>query len=110
MHEHGVVSHAFNALREAAGGRQIKEVTVALGPGMQREATVAAWDHMAEGTTVAAAIVNWQTVGDLLQCLECATEFRGERIDTCPRCSGVALVVEAAAEIAIEDWVLEESG
>ena len=109
MHEHGVVSHAFNALREASGGRRVEAVTVALGPGMQREATIAAWEHMAESTNVAGATVNWLTVDDLLQCLTCATEFRGEPTDSCPKCAGVALVVEAAAEIAIEDWVLEAS-
>ena len=109
MHEHGVVSHAFNALREASNGIRVKAVKVALGPGMQREATVAAWNHMAESTNIADAAVDWQTVNDLLRCLSCANEFQGDRTDPCPLCAGVALVVEAAAEIAIEDWVLEES-
>ncbi|MCP4964257.1 MAG: hydrogenase maturation nickel metallochaperone HypA [bacterium] len=75
---------------------------------MHREATIAAWEHIAAGTTIGDANVEWIGVRHQMRCLTCAAEFPGEHADPSPRCSNVGLVVESAPQIAVEDWVLEE--
>lgn len=104
MHERGPVAAAIASLKDLAG---IERIEVALGPLMEAPVARAAWEHIVEGTDLEDVGVEWTRASDLLACLSCATEYRGEKLDTCPMCGGDGLVVEHALDVEVR--ILEVS-
>lgn len=101
MHEQGLLAAAAAALAETG---VITEVTIAIGPGVDPDSAASAWRTAVRATPLAGAHVHWRRARDLLRCLDCAHEYRGDRLTRCPRCGQDGLVVEPAPELAIEDW------
>lgn len=104
MHEAGLLNAAVAAVITAAGDRQVREVTLAIGPGVDRGAAEQAWRHAAEGGAAAKAAVHWESASDMLACLDCGVEYFGDRLTRCPACDSNGLVVTPAREIEIVDW------
>lgn len=98
MHERGPIAAAIESLAEFD---QLARIEVALGPSMEQPVAEAAWEHIVEGTALQSVDVEWTTVSDLLACLVCAAEYRGEKVDVCPECGGDGLVVEPAMDVDI---------
>lgn len=105
MHERGVIGLVVHELLADAGGRPVGTVTVEVGPDVSMEAACAAWESAAEGTVAATAAVSWVTRPHGLRCFECGLGYRGDRLDSCPGCGGNGLVVEAAPEARLAQWM-----
>lgn len=105
MHEWGLVHAAASALTEASAGVPLARVVFEIGPGMDSEAVAAAWTSTVEGSGLAGAEVRWEQAQDALACLSCGSDFRGNALTRCARCGGTGLVVTAAPEIAIVEWI-----
>lgn len=104
MHETGLLHAAVAALADAADGRPIAEVTLAIGPGVDPDAAAHAWSAAVPGTPAAQAAVTWIRAEDGLTCLTCGRDYTGDRLSRCPRCAGNGLVVAPAPEIEILGW------
>lgn len=59
MHEHDLISDVIETVRSLSGGREIRTVEIALGPGANRVEAAQAWDSLTAGTPLAGAHVNW---------------------------------------------------
>lgn len=104
MHEAGLLTAAVAAVCDAAGSQPVREVTLALGPGIDRGAAAQAWRIAVAGGPLAGAAVRWESTGDLVQCLTCGEQYAGDAVTACPSCGGDGLVVQPAPELAIVQW------
>jgi Zn finger protein HypA/HybF involved in hydrogenase expression len=98
VHERGPIASAIASLE---GLDRPQRIEVALGPSMERSVAVAAWEHLVDGTALGDVAVEWTSAFDLLACLVCSAEYRGEKVDTCPECGGDGLIVEPALDVDI---------
>lgn len=104
MHEAGLLRGAVAALVEAGAGRPVRTVVLAIGPGVDLDAAVAAWQSATAGTGLAGSRVDWQRAADRLRCFDCGHEYDGRPLDPCPACGADGLVVAPADELAVVDW------
>jgi hydrogenase nickel incorporation protein HypA/HybF len=95
---------AVTALVEASGGRPVRSVVLAAGPGVDVESAAAAWRVAAGGTCLDGASVRWQRTVDVLRCFDCGREYDGQAVDPCPMCGGNGIVVAPADELAVVAW------
>lgn len=104
MHERAAVNAAAAGLLEATGGR-VREVFAVCGPGVDPEVARSIWLEAVDGTPAAAADLVFSPGLDLLRCLDCGIEYAGGKLDRCQACGGDGLVVAAAPEFEVHDWV-----
>jgi Zn finger protein HypA/HybF involved in hydrogenase expression len=104
VHEAGLVRAAVAALVDAAAGRPMRTVVLAVGAGVDVDAAATAWRTAAIGTCLEATEVDWQRASDRLRCFACGIEYDGEPLDLCPSCGGTGIVVTRAPELAAVDW------
>lgn len=106
MHEPGLVRAAVAALAEAAGGRPLRTVTLAVGAGVDFASAAMAWETAAAGTCLEGCQVEWQRARDRLRCFSCGQEYDGAPLDMCPSCGGSGIAIEQAPELAALDWTI----
>jgi hydrogenase nickel incorporation protein HypA/HybF len=104
VHEAGLVRAAVAALVDAAGGRPMRAVVLAVGAGVDVDSAAAAWQLAAAGTGLEGASVTWRRCHDTLRCFTCGREYEGDALARCPSCGGTGIVVARAAEIAVLEW------
>lgn len=105
MHEAGLLAAAVSALAEATGGRPVRTVVLAIGPGVDPGSAAAAWHTAARGTCLHGSEVEWRRAEDGLRCFACGRDYHGAGpLQPCPSCGGNGIVVEPADELAIVDW------
>jgi Zn finger protein HypA/HybF involved in hydrogenase expression len=104
MHEIGLLHAAVAELTARCDTDAVRQVRVAIGPDVDRAVAEAAWANAAAGTPAEGAVVTWERALNTLCCLDCGGLYPGGRLDRCPRCGGDGLVVDAAPELALEDW------
>jgi len=104
MHEAGLVRAAVATLDGAAAGRQVRTVVLAIGPGVDLDATAAAWRAAVTGTRLDGAQVEWRRAFDRLRCFTCGREYDGGPLELCPSCHHTGIVVAPAPELAALDW------
>lgn len=103
MHEAGLLNAAVSALAER-NEESVRTVVLAVAPTVDIDAARAAWDAAAAGTVLSGAQVSFTTALDTLSCLDCATQYDGTRLTSCPQCGGNGLVVHEAHEVEIVSW------
>lgn len=107
MHELARVAEAAVALASLAGDGRVSSVTLALSPETDVTVVEQAWSSATVGATEDAVLVcNVQEHG--LSCLECGTDYHGDKLTPCPTCGGNGLIVDRAPEVELVDWDLEE--
>ena len=104
MHERAAVTRAIGDLLRVTGGR-VSQVYATFGPGVDPGVVQGIWDETVRDTPAASAELTCEQAMDLLRCLDCEAEYGGSRLDTCPGCGGIGLVVRNAPEFAVHDWV-----
>ncbi|WP_239334279.1 hydrogenase/urease maturation nickel metallochaperone HypA [Frankia sp. CiP3] len=105
MHEAGLARAAVAALVDASAGARVRTVVLAIGTGVDIDAAAAAWHGAATGTCLEASHVEWRNAADRLRCFACGCEYDGGRLDPCPSCGGNGIVIAAADELAVVDWM-----
>lgn len=105
MHEQELMADALETLRILARGSSVREVEIALGPGVDREDAERAWEALSRDTPLADVHVVWERAVDLLRCGECGHEYTGDRLESCPYCGGDGLVIEPTAPVSVGRWV-----
>lgn len=103
MHESGLLSSAVAALAERTEA-PVSRVVLAVAPSVDPDAARAAWDAAAHGTRLAGAVLEFRPALDTLACLDCPTEYGGDRLTVCPACGSNGLVVHEAHELEIVGW------
>jgi Zn finger protein HypA/HybF involved in hydrogenase expression len=104
VHEAGLVRAAVAALADAAGGRPVRSVVLAVGAGVDVDSAAAAWQVAAAGTGLEHASVTWRRCDDRLRCFSCGREYDGDALARCPSCGDSGIVVARAAEIGVAEW------
>ncbi len=104
MHEAGLVRAAVAALADAAAGRPMRTVVLAVGSGMDVDSATAAWQAAAAGTCLEGTRVEWRRASDRLRCFTCGCEYDGEPLNPCPFCDSNGIVITRAAELTAVDW------
>ena len=106
MHEQELMADALETLRVLADGGPVREVEIALGPGVNREDAIRAWDAVSEDTPLANTHVIWEAAVNLLRCGDCGHEYTGDRLDSCPYCGADGVVIEPASPVSVGRWVV----
>ena len=104
MHEPGLVRAAVAALVDAADGRPVRTLTLAVGTGVDLASAATAWQAAAAGTCLERCQVRWQRSPDRLRCFTCAHEYDGEPLEKCPSCGNSGIVITRAPELTVVDW------
>lgn len=105
MHEQELMVEVLETLRILAGGISVREVEIALGPGVDREDAERAWEALSEDTPLADAHVVWEQALDLHRCGDCGHEYTGDRLESCPYCGADGVVIEPAVPVSLGRWV-----
>ena len=106
MHEQELMADALETLRILTDGGRVREVEIALGPGVNREDAIRAWNAVSADTPLADTRVVWEDAVDLLRCGDCGNEYTGDRLDSCPYCGADGVVVETAIPVSVGRWVV----
>lgn len=106
MYEKELIAEALETLGSLAGGRTIREVEIALGPGLDSGRATRAWETLTEGTPFELTHVTWEEASDLLRCVACGHEYAGESLDSCPYCGGDGVVIEPALPVSLGRWIV----
>ncbi len=101
MHEWSLVADAVAELNSRAAGMPLSKVTLRLGPRADPDTVRAAWEQLTAESTLRESELVLEHNDDLLRCLDCAREFRGQLPDQCPDCRGDGLVIERTADITL---------
>lgn len=101
MHEWGLVADAISELNTRADSKPLGKVTLQLGPRADTATVRAAWEQLTAHITLRESELLLEHQDDLLRCLDCAHDFRGQLPDRCADCRGDALVIERTADIAL---------
>ncbi len=101
MHEWGLVADAIGELNTRPGGMPLSKVTLRLGPRTDTATVRAAWEQLTAQTILGASELVLEHQDDLLRCLDCAHDFRGQLPDRCPDCGGDALVIDRTADVTL---------
>lgn len=104
MHEPGLMRAAVAALTDAAAGRPVRTLTLAVGGGVDLASAAMAWETAAAGTCLERCRVRWQRASDRLRCFTCTREYDGEPLDLCPSCGSSGIVITRAPELTAVDW------
>lgn len=107
-HEWKLVEQTVTTLSSLAAGKRVKEVEIALGPGVDRVRAIAAWRSITGSTPFATTHVTWELAAALLRCERCQHEFFEGDFGICPYCGGDGVVIHPAAPISVGRWVLED--
>jgi Zn finger protein HypA/HybF involved in hydrogenase expression len=105
MHETSLARAAVAALADAAAGRPVRAVTLAVGTGVDLASAATAWQAAAAGTCLETCQVRWERASDRLRCFSCGHEYDGEPLDQCPSCGGSGIIITRAPELAAVDWI-----
>ncbi|MDH3499181.1 MAG: hydrogenase maturation nickel metallochaperone HypA [Acidimicrobiia bacterium] len=108
MHERALVSQLAVELASLAGSGRVSMVTLALSPETDSAVVEQNWRSAAADGVVEDAVVTCIVQDHGLYCLDCGIDYRGEKLTECPACGGNGLIVDAAPEVALVDWVIEE--
>lgn len=108
MHEIGAVHAAAVGFLPEVAGQPVRRVTLGLGPGVDPDVVDTTWRSAVQDSPAATAEVIWSRQQDLLRCLGCLTDYRGGKLDRCPSCGSDGLVIEAAPEVAVIEWLPTE--
>jgi len=98
------VRAAVAALVDAAAGRPVRTLTLAVGTGVDLASAATAWQAEAAGTCMEHCHVRWQRSPDRLRCFSCAHEYDGESLEKCPLCGSSGIVITRAPELTAVDW------
>jgi hydrogenase nickel incorporation protein HypA/HybF len=109
MHERGAVADAVNDVVERSGGKPVSRVVLLLGSQVEPAAVELYWRELAAGTGAADAVLTCALALDELACTECGHSYFGTKIDPCPHCGGIGLVVSPAPEVAVARFVRTET-
>lgn len=106
MHERAPVTmEAAKLIKELAGtGTVPSEVTVEIAPDVIEATASDAWSSATHGTMLENASVTWRVRLPGLVCLTCETEYRGTKLDRCPKCSGDGLIVDDVPVAKVVSW------
>jgi hydrogenase nickel incorporation protein HypA/HybF len=77
MHELSITRNLVAIVAEAAAGRRVRRVTLAIGrlSGVMSEAVAFCFDVVAAGTPLAGAVLAIETIDGQARCRECAGEY-----------------------------------
>lgn len=109
MHERALVSQVALDLTAVTGDRKVRRVILAVGPETPHEVVEEAWRSTTAGTSAAGASLSCVTREHVLWCLGCGAEYPGGKLTVCPECGGNGLIIDAAPEVALDGWDVEDS-
>jgi Zn finger protein HypA/HybF involved in hydrogenase expression len=101
MHEWGLVAGAICELESHTAGRSPRRVTLRLGPGADDDTVRAAWERLTANGPLRRSELVVEHDEDLLRCLGCGVEYRGQLPEPCPDCHGDGLVIARAADLMV---------
>jgi Zn finger protein HypA/HybF involved in hydrogenase expression len=101
MHEWGLVADAIGELESHEAGLPPRRVTLRLGPGADDDTVRAAWEQLTASGPLRESELVVEHDEDLLRCLDCGIEYRGQLPEPCPDCHGDGLVVTRAADLTV---------
>lgn len=104
MHERGPVGMLVERLIDETRGSDVSDVRILIAPDVIVDVAAQAWSSAVEGTPLESARVAWIEVDPHLRCLTCGDDYRGGRLDPCPSCGGVGLVIESIATVELDTW------
>lgn len=105
IYEQELIAEALEVLESLAAGQKLREVEIALGPGVDPGRAAQAWTVGTENTPLASVHVTWEQAFDLLRCEACGHEFAGNRLELCPYCGAEGVVIEPALPVSVGRWV-----
>ena len=101
MHERAPISGVVADLERRHRESPLAAAEIAVGPTIDLSVAEAAYELMVQGTDLAAVAITWTRALDMLACFSCGWEFQGQKVDLCPSCGGLGLVVDPAPEVAL---------
>jgi Zn finger protein HypA/HybF involved in hydrogenase expression len=106
VHEHELVAGVIETLRILAGGNDLEEVEIAVGPRVDPLRAAYEWSLLTSGTALDSVRVTWERHVDLFRCDDCGHEFSGSVTESlCPYCGADGVMIETAAPISVVHWV-----
>jgi Zn finger protein HypA/HybF involved in hydrogenase expression len=99
VHEQGLLAKAAARL---LGGEPVRAIRVSIGPRADRDVVEMSWPNLVAGTPLAEAEVTFADVQDPMVCLDCAAEYEGSTITSCPACGGNGLPIALASDVDVE--------
>ncbi len=105
MHERAPVgAAAARLLQQIDPSDPPSTVAVGIAPDVYREIARDAWSAATADTPLEAVPVEWIIRYPVLVCLDCGTEYEGEKLDRCPSCGGNGLIVEDVPIAEVLAW------
>lgn len=114
MHEFSIADAIIHATQEVVhqnGGGKVEEIHLRIGELRQvvPDALLFAFDVLKQGTPLAEATLEWETVPAQVRCKTCNTEYHPKDIFwECPSCGAIGAEVVAGEEMEIVGITLLE--
>lgn len=101
MHERAPIAEVVADLERRHRKAPLTAAEIAVGPTIDLSVAEAAYELMVQGTDLATVAITWTRALDMLACVSCGWEFEGHKVDLCPSCGGLGLVVDPAPAVAL---------
>lgn len=101
MHERASIARVVADLDRRHRESPLTAAEIAVGPTVDLSVAEAAYELMVQGTDLASIAITWTRALDMLACFSCGWEFQGQKVDLCPSCGGLGLVVDPAPAVAL---------
>lgn len=110
MHERALISSAAWELLDRVGDARVASVTLALAPETDPAVVDQTWRSATAATPLAGTRLDSVTRPHSLVCLDCGSDYEGDKLSVCPECAGNGLMVKTAPEVELATWTMSQEG